>query len=113
MESAAMLSNWDRVRELRMTPSVVAQLERGISKFKLIDIMLAVVDGNTSEADKLGVPFLDEIPLDISLRTSSDEGKPIVFQEPDNLISKKYLEIANLIAESLEKQKKPMPTIIQ
>jgi len=69
--------------------------------------------GAKAEADKLGVPFLDEIPLDISLRTSSDEGKPIVFQEPDNLISKKYLEIANLIAESLEKQKKPMPTIIQ
>ena len=53
MESAAMLSNWNRVRELRMTPSVVAQLEKGTSKFKLIDIMLAVVDGNTVEADKL------------------------------------------------------------
>ena len=69
--------------------------------------------GAKAEAEKLGVPFLDEIPLDISLRTSSDDGKPIGFQEPDNLISKKYLEIANLIADSLEKQKKPMPTIIQ
>ena len=69
--------------------------------------------GAKAEAEKLGVPFLDEIPLDISLRTSSDDGKPIVFQKPDNLISKKYLKIANLIANSLEKQKKPMPTIIQ
>jgi len=69
--------------------------------------------GAKAEAEKLGVPFLSEIPLDISLRTSSDEGKPIVYQEPDNLISKIYLQIANQISKSIEKQRKPMPTILQ
>ena len=47
--------------------------------------------GAKAEAKKLGVPFLDEIPLDILLRSSSDEGRPIVLQEHNNLISKKFL----------------------
>ena len=59
--------------------------------------------GAKAEAKKLGVPFLDEIPLDILLRSSSDEGRPIVLQEPNNLISKKYLQIATLISEKLKK----------
>ena len=59
--------------------------------------------GAKAEAKKLGVPFLDEIPLDILLRSSSDEGRPIVLQEPNNLISKKFLKIANLISEKLKK----------
>ena len=59
--------------------------------------------GAKAEAKKLGVPFLDEIPLDILLRSSSDEGRPIVLQEPNNLISKKFLKIATLISEKLKK----------
>lgn len=59
--------------------------------------------GAKAEAKKLGVPFLDEIPLDILLRSSSDEGRPIVLQEPNNLISKKFLQIATLISEKLKK----------
>ena len=58
--------------------------------------------GAKAEAKKLGVPFLDEIPLDILLRSSSDEGRPIVLQEPNNLISKKFLQIATLISEKLK-----------
>ena len=59
--------------------------------------------GAKAEAKKLGVPFLDEIPLDILLRSSSDEGRPIVLQEPNNLISKKFLQIATLISKKLKK----------
>ena len=59
--------------------------------------------GAKTEAKKLGVPFLDEIPLDILLRSSSDEGRPIVLQEPNHLISKKFLQIATLISEKLKK----------
>ena len=59
--------------------------------------------GAKAEAKKLGVPFLNEIPLDILLRSSSDEGRPIVLQEPNNLISKKFLQIATLISEKLKK----------
>ena len=59
--------------------------------------------GAKAEAKKLGVPFLDEIPLDILLRSSSDEGRPIVLQKPNHLISKKFLQIATLISEKLKK----------
>ena len=58
--------------------------------------------GAKSEAKKLGVPFLNEIPLDILLRSSADEGKPIVLQEPNHLISKKFLQIARLISNKLK-----------
>ena len=58
--------------------------------------------GAKSEAKKLGVPFLSEIPLDILLRSSADEGRPIVLQEPNHLISKKYLQIAKLISNKLK-----------
>ena len=58
--------------------------------------------GAKSEAKKLGVPFLSEIPLDILLRSSADEGKPIVLQEPYHLISKKFLQIAKLISNKLK-----------
>ena len=58
--------------------------------------------GAKSEAKKLGVPFLSEIPLDILLRSSADEGKPIVLQEPNHLISKKFLQIARLISNKLK-----------
>ena len=58
--------------------------------------------GAKSEAKKLGVPFLSEIPLDILLRSSADEGKPIVLQEPYHLISKKFLQIARLISNKLK-----------
>ena len=58
--------------------------------------------GAKSEAKKLGVPFLSEIPLDILLRSSADEGKPIVLQEANHLISKKFLQIAKLISNKLK-----------
>ena len=59
--------------------------------------------GAKAEAKKLGVPFLSEIPLDILLRSSSDEGKPIVLQEPNHFISKNFTEIATLISNKLKK----------
>ena len=43
--------------------------------------------GAKAEAQKLGVPFLNEIPLDISLRISSDDGNPIVQKDPNSIIS--------------------------
>ena len=69
--------------------------------------------GAKIEAEKLGVPFLDEIPLDIKLRTTSDEGKPIVEEDPDHIISQKYLNIGSRIIETILKNKKVSPTITQ
>src|SRR6202011_2920810 len=39
--------------------------------------------GARDEAQKLGVPFLGEIPLHLDIRTTSDSGHPIVVSQPD------------------------------
>ena len=69
--------------------------------------------GAKAEAEKLGVTFLNEIPLNISLRTTSDEGNPVLHQEPNNSISKKYMEIGSKILKQIEKKVKQFPQIIQ
>jgi len=69
--------------------------------------------GAKKEAEKLGVPFLDEIPLDIKLRTTSDEGIPIVEKEPDHYISKQYMSIGSRVIETIMANKKVAPKIIQ
>ncbi len=69
--------------------------------------------GAKAEAQKLGVPFLNEIPLDISLRISSDDGNPIVQKEPNSIISQKYIEIGSQIIKTIEMNNKRSPRIIQ
>ena len=69
--------------------------------------------GAKAEAQKLGVPFLNEIPLDISLRTSSDDGNPIVQKEPKGIISQKYMEIGSQIIKTIKLEEKISPRIIQ
>ena len=69
--------------------------------------------GAKAEAQKLGVPFLNEIPLDISLRTSSDDGNPIVHKEPNSIISQKYMEIGSQIIKTIELSEKSSPRITQ
>ena len=69
--------------------------------------------GAQAEAEKLGVAFLNAIPLDISLRTTSDEGNPIVHKEPNHSISKKFMEVGSIILKQVEKSRKQSPQIIQ
>ena len=69
--------------------------------------------GAKLEAEKLGVQFLGEIPLDIAIRSTSDEGNPIVIKEPENSISKIYMKIADQIVKSLSIQTRSAPIIIQ
>ena len=64
--------------------------------------------GAQAEAKNLGVTFLNAIPIDISLRTTSDEGKPIVHKEPNNFISNKYMEIVSKILEQIKKEKEQL-----
>ena len=68
--------------------------------------------GAQAEAKKLSVTFLNSIPLDISLRTTSDEGNPIVHKEPNNYISKKYMEIGSKILKQIEKNREQISQII-
>ena len=50
--------------------------------------------GARAEAEKLGVPLLAEVPLDMRLRESSDAGLPIVVSEPDGALAGSYRQMA-------------------
>jgi ATP-binding protein involved in chromosome partitioning len=50
--------------------------------------------GARTEADKLGVPLLGEVPLEMAIRSRSDAGQPIVASEPDSPHAQVYCEIA-------------------
>jgi ATP-binding protein involved in chromosome partitioning len=50
--------------------------------------------GARTEAAKLGVPFLGEIPLDPAIRERSDSGLPIVVTAPDSVQAMAYRAIA-------------------
>ncbi len=54
--------------------------------------------GGRDMASAFNVPFLGEIPLDIALRESLDNGQPIVVSNPEHPISQRYREIARKIA---------------
>ena len=57
--------------------------------------------GARAEAEKLGVPFLGEIPLELAIRERSDAGLPIVVAEPDGAAAAAYLAIARAIKARL------------
>ena len=46
--------------------------------------------------------FLGEIPLDIAIRETSDEGRPIVAADPDGEHSRAYMAIAARVWGHLE-----------
>ncbi|MCP5365285.1 MAG: Mrp/NBP35 family ATP-binding protein [Hyphomicrobiales bacterium] len=58
--------------------------------------------GAQREAAKLSMDFLGEIPLDIAIRQTSDEGYPIVAAEPDGEHAKAYLAIAERVFQKVE-----------
>ena len=47
--------------------------------------------GVRSEAKKIGVPVLAEIPLDLDIRVASDEGVPLVVSSPNSLQASVFL----------------------
>jgi ATP-binding protein involved in chromosome partitioning len=57
--------------------------------------------GARHEAERLGVPFLGEIPLHISIRTSSDSGTPVVDSEPNGPHAAAYRAIAAKVRDQL------------
>ncbi len=50
--------------------------------------------GVAREAEKLGVPLLAEIPLDLNIRITSDGGAPIVVSRPDSAPAEAFQKIA-------------------
>ncbi len=102
------------------TPQDVALIDaiKGINMFKKVNVpILGIVEnmsfficdnceqkhyifsngGVKKEADNFNIPYLGELPLDKDLRIQSDEGKPSCIDNPNSLISKIYLEMANKI----------------
>ena len=58
--------------------------------------------GARHEAERLGVPFLGEIPLHISIRTTSDAGTPVVESEPKGPHAAIYREIGAKVRDQLK-----------
>ncbi len=57
--------------------------------------------GARREAERLEIPFLGEIPIDIDIRLASDSGAPLVAAKPNSPQAVRFTEIADrLLAES-------------
>ena len=54
-------------------------------------------DGVKNTAKEFNKEFLGEIPINPKVSTSGDKGKPIVEEDPDNQISKIYIDFAKKI----------------
>jgi ATP-binding protein involved in chromosome partitioning len=99
------------------TPQDLALIDarRGIAMFKRVDVpVLGIVEnmsyflcphcgersdifghgGARHEAERLGVPFLGEVPLDLVIRETSDTGRPVVATDPDGKHATIYRQIA-------------------
>ncbi|MFA5951357.1 MAG: P-loop NTPase [Hyphomicrobium sp.] len=99
------------------TPQDLALIDarKGLAMFKKVNIpLLGIVEnmstficpscgersdifghgGARAEAEKLGVPFLGEVPLTMEVRETSDAGRPITVTAPDSLPAQAFREIA-------------------
>jgi ATP-binding protein involved in chromosome partitioning len=68
--------------------------------------------GARSEADRLGVPFLGEVPLHMDIRTNSDGGTPVTVSNPDGPHAKIYKEIASEVIARLDAESADRPQIV-
>jgi ATP-binding protein involved in chromosome partitioning len=68
--------------------------------------------GARDTAEKLGAPFLGEIPLVPLIRETSDAGTPVSVSVPDGPEAKAFLDLATKVAAALETASKPAPKIV-
>ncbi|MDC0477018.1 Mrp/NBP35 family ATP-binding protein [Alphaproteobacteria bacterium] len=69
--------------------------------------------GAAAEAKKLGVPFLGEVPLEMAIRATSDDGTPIVVSQPESQHAAHYQKIASRLLAQLDvAQPKAAPKIV-
>jgi ATP-binding protein involved in chromosome partitioning len=119
------------------TPQDLALIDarRGVAMFKRVNVpVLGVVEnmsyflcpscgtrsdifshgGAHKEADRLGVPFLGEVPLHMTIRERSDAGLPVVATEPDGPHAKIYRDIAARVLAEIRGggASKPAPKIV-
>jgi ATP-binding protein involved in chromosome partitioning len=118
------------------TPQDLALIDarKGINMFKRVNVpLLGIVEnmsyftctkcgerhdifghgGARAEAERIGVPFLGEVPLDMDVRLRSDEGRPVVATAPESRHAAIYRDIARQVWTALEggNLQKPAPKI--
>jgi ATP-binding protein involved in chromosome partitioning len=59
--------------------------------------------GARREAEKLGVEFLGEVPLDMAIRETSDSGRPVVVSDPKSAHAMVYRDIAKKVWAEIER----------
>jgi ATP-binding protein involved in chromosome partitioning len=57
--------------------------------------------GVKTAAQRMGLPFLGEVPIDLQIRTSSDEGTPIVINHPNSPQAKVFAQMAAILKTNL------------
>jgi len=108
------------------TPQDIALIDarKGIAMFEKVGIpILGLVEnmssftcpncGDTSHifghggaretAEKLGAPFLGELPLHLKIRETSDAGTPIVAQDETSAQAQAFISVAENLVKTLEK----------
>ena len=70
--------------------------------------------GARAEAERLGLPFLGEVPLDPLIRERSDSGEPIVASAPDSVHAATYRAMAKTLWDKMEAGTgtKPAPRLV-
>jgi len=117
------------------TPQDLALIDarRGVAMFKRVNVpVLGVVEnmsyflcpscgtrsdifghgGAQKEAERLGVPFLGEAPLHMTIREKSDSGRPVVATEPDGPHARIYREIAAKVRDQIKGSAQVAPKIV-
>ena len=119
------------------TPQDIALIDarRGIAMFQKVNVpILGLIENMSSfccptcqhvtpifghggarhEAEMRGIPFLGEIPLDIRIRETSDDGRPIVATEPDGVHARHFIDIARSLWSAItsDSTSKPAPRIV-
>ena len=57
--------------------------------------------GARAEAQKMGVPFLGEIPLELAVREAGDAGKPVTAIDPGSAVAASFRHVAESVATAL------------
>lgn len=119
------------------TPQDLALIDarRGVSMFKRVEIpILGIIEnmatfvcphcgqtshifghgGARSEAQRLNVPFLGEVPLNMTIRELSDAGRPVVAADPDGPHATIYKGMAQQVWTALSggAAARPAPRIV-
>jgi ATP-binding protein involved in chromosome partitioning len=117
------------------TPQDLALIDarRGIAMFRRVNVpVLGIVEnmstficphcgtrsdifghgGARHEAERLGVPFLGEVPLDMAIREKSDAGLPVVATAPDSPLAQCYRDIAARVRDGIAGASRAAPKIV-